>query len=310
MQGKVSYTTVGIFVIALAAALIFAIAWLSAVGHGKLYHTYLVYVHEDVTGLNVESPVRFNGVKVGYVDNITLDRQNSQLVKITLRIEPEVQITTGTYAILNVQGLTGVVYVNLKSDMQQAPLLVALKGQQYPVIPSKPSFLMQLSTALPALTEEIQQLSANVADVLDKKNRVSIQESLHNIAVVSKTLSDNSEKFTDTMESFRHTMENVSKASDSFPQTMDEINKTLHSVDQLSQKMGETSDTINGTMKNGQLILRNFSNQIMPNAQETLSNLAQASSSVRQLTEELQRDPSMLVRGKAPNSNLLGPGEK
>src|SRR3989338_738914 len=134
MQGKVNYTVVGVFVVVLTAVLLMTVIWLSTIGHGKLYRTYWVYVHEDVTGLNEESLVRFNGVKVGYVESITLDQQNSKLVKIVLRVEPDVVITTGTYAMLNVQGLTGVVYV------------------------------------------------------LNKNNRESIQESLKNIAVVSKAL--------------------------------------------------------------------------------------------------------------------------
>src|SRR3989338_237441 len=310
MQGKVNYTVVGVFVVVLTAVLLMTVIWLSTIGHGKLYRTYWVYVHEDVTGLNEESLVRFNGVKVGYVESITLDQQNSKLVKIVLRVEPDVVITTGTYAMLNVQGLTGVVYVNLKADTEKAPPLVATAGQPYPIIPSKPSFLMQLSTALPEVTADIQKLSASVADVLNKNNRESIQESLQNIAVVSKALSDNSEEFTDTIHSLRHTLENISKASDQFPDTIGQMNKTLQSVDQLSLQMNQMSQNISNTMQSGRAVLNNFSNQVMPNAEQALSSLSQVSLSVQHLTNELQRAPSMLVRGRAHDSNTLGPGEK
>src|SRR5256885_1498761 len=99
MESKVNYIVVGLFVIILSFFLISGIVWLSSEGHGKKYRTYLVLVREDVTGLNVESPVRFNGVKVGYVNQIELDHHNPKLVRLILRIENSVKITTSTYAI-------------------------------------------------------------------------------------------------------------------------------------------------------------------------------------------------------------------
>ena len=163
MESKVNYTVVGIFVVVLSVCLIAGIMWLTTFGQAKLYRTYWVYVQEDVTGLSTESPVRFNGVKVGYVESIHLDSHNSKLVTLVLRIQPDVNITTSTYAILNAQGITGVVNVNLKAGTEKAPPLLPAKGDPYPVIPSRPSFLMQLSTVLPEVTKDIQKLSANVA---------------------------------------------------------------------------------------------------------------------------------------------------
>ncbi len=176
MEGRVNYTTVGIFVVVLTAFLFAFIIWLSVVGHGKSYRTYLVYVHEDVTGLSAESPVRFNGVKVGYVDALRLDDSNPKLVKLILRIEPDVRITTSTYAMLHAQGVTGVVYVNLKADPENPTPLAAAPGQPYPIIPTRPSLLMQLSTVLPEITKDIQNLSASIGQVLEKENKQSIKE--------------------------------------------------------------------------------------------------------------------------------------
>lgn len=301
MEGKINYTTVGIFVIVLVSFLFTAIIWLTTEGHGKSYRTYLVYVHEDVTGLNVESPVRFNGVKVGFVDQIRLDRRNPKLVKLALRIEKNVTVTTSTYAILNAQGITGVVYVNLKAETELAPPLVALPGHRYPVIPSRPSLLMQLSAVLPEVTKDIRGLSASIAQVLDKENRTSIKDSLKNIQIVTKALADNSADFTASMQSLRNTLFHVSQTSDQLPETIARLNKTL-------LRASKTAKTIDDTMQTGRTLIHNFSDQVMPSAQQALSNLSAATISVNQLTNELQRDPSMLVRGRAPQP--LGPGEK
>lgn len=308
MEGRVNYTTVGIFVVVLSTFLFSFIIWMSVIGHGKSYRTYLVYTREDVTGLSVESPVRFNGVKVGYVDDMRLDEKNPKLVKLVLRIEPDARITTSTFAMLHAQGVTGVVYVNLKTDSEDQTPLLAAAGQPYPVIPSHPSLLMQLSTVLPEITKDIQNLSASVGQVLDQENRQSIKDSLKNIATVTKTLADNSHDFTETLHSLDNTLANVSEASNHFPSAVKQLNKTLSSVDQLSVSMNQTAKTIENTMQNGQNVIHSFSNQVMPNAEQALSNLSAATLSVQQLTHQLQRDPSMLVRGRQPAAP--GPGEK
>lgn len=308
MEGRVNYTTVGIFVVVLSAFLFSFIIWMSVIGHGKSYRTYLVYVHEDVTGLSVESPVRFNGVKVGYVEAMRLDDKNPKVVKLVLRIEPDVQITTSTFSMLHAQGVTGVVYVNLKADSEDPTPLVAAAGQRYPIIPSRPSLLMQLSTVLPEITKDIQNLSASIGQVLDKENKQSIKDSLKNIATVTKTLADNSHDFTETLHSLDNTLANVSEASNHFPNAIKQLNTTLSSVNQLSSSMNQTAKTIDNTMQSGQVVIRNFSNQVMPNAEQALSNLSAATISAQQLMNQLQRDPSMLVRGKQPAAP--GPGEK
>lgn len=307
MQGKVNYTAVGFFVVVLTAFLAITIFWLSTMSGNKHYSTYVVYVHENVTGLSVESPVRFNGVKVGYVQSINLDAKNPKLVKLKLGIAPDVRITTSTYAILNEQGITGVVYVNLKAETETAPLLTASAGQPYPIIPSKPSLLMQLSTVLPEVTKDIQNLSASIAELLDKENQESITSSLKNISLVTKVMADNSSDFTETMKSLDNTLANMSEASNHLPATMKQLHKTLSSIHTLASQMTKTTQTVDQTMQNGQAAIHNFSNQVIPSAQQALSHLSQATISMNQLTDELQRNPSMLVRGKAPEP--LGPGE-
>lgn len=237
MQSKVNYTAVGIFVVTLSIFLVIGIFWLTGITNQKGYHMYHVYMHEDVGGLTIESPVRFSGVKVGFVKSIKLDENNSRLVRIKLAIEPKIKITTSTYATLNMQGITGVEYVNLKAETENAPLLTAAPGQKIPVIAYRPSFLMQLSTVLPEVATEIKSLSSSVSKLLDDENRQSLKNTLKNLSTGTKT----------------------------------------------------------------------FSYQLIPNADQAILNFSIATQNINRLTEELEENPSILVRGKRPVAK--GPGE-
>ncbi len=300
MDSKVNYTAVGIFVIVLTAIFIIMLFWLGSFNDSKKYETYVVQVQEDVTGLSTDNPVRFNGVKVGFVKAIRLDPANSRAVELVLRIEDRVRITTSTYAVLNAQGITGVIYVNLKSQADNAPLLKTLPGERYPIIPSRPSLLMQLSEVLPEMTKDIRRLSASVAQVFDEKNRESLSESLANIAEFTKTLSSNSDNLSASLDSLRASLANIAKASKSMPDVMNQLSQTLTSAT-------KTSSEISTTMQTGNTVIRNFSSQVLPNAEQALSGLNSATNNMNRLMNELQRDPSMLVRGREPAPP--GPGE-
>jgi len=158
VDNKVNYTVVGIFVVILGLFFVLASFWLSTIKHDKVYHDYLIYVHDDVTGLSVHSPVRYNGVKVGFVDIIELDPKNPQLVRLLVQIEAGTPVTKSTVATLMPLGITGLIYVGLKAETELSPILVAKAGEKLPIIPSKPSLLMQLGEVLPEVTKNIKSI--------------------------------------------------------------------------------------------------------------------------------------------------------
>ena len=162
MSSKVNYTLVGLFVVIFAAIAVLLFFWLHYKGGRTVYNTYLMYVHDDVTGLSVQSPVRYTGVPVGYVNSVTLDSHNPQLVRILLKIKNGSPILTSTVATLSIQGITGAAYVALEATTDDAPLLKAKPGQAYPVIRSQPSLLNTITNALPEVADNLQTLSSRI----------------------------------------------------------------------------------------------------------------------------------------------------
>src|SRR3990167_1696336 len=105
MEGKINYTAVGVFVIGLMVAGMIIFFWLELRKHDQTYDTYVVYLHEDVSGLSVDSAVRYNGVPVGFVKSIGLVPSNSQLVKVVVSIESDTPINVSTVGTLMSQGI-------------------------------------------------------------------------------------------------------------------------------------------------------------------------------------------------------------
>ena len=83
-----SYALVGGFVLLLGAALIAGALWLASGGaFQKKYDLYLAVEEESVAGLNLNAPVKFNGVDVGKVREIHIDPANPERVILLFAIE-------------------------------------------------------------------------------------------------------------------------------------------------------------------------------------------------------------------------------
>jgi phospholipid/cholesterol/gamma-HCH transport system substrate-binding protein len=245
METNVNYTIVGIFVITLVAAIIMGIIWLSAGFSFQIYKTYKIYMTESVSGLNVDSPVEYNGVNVGNVKSMQISQRNPRLVVLLIDVKRDTPITVTTKATLNVRGLTGISYLGLKDSGTNMTPLVAERGQEYPVIKTAPSLFLRLDTALTKLTESLQQMSVSIRNVLDDQNLREIKLTIQNLQRITNNLANNSQHISTILE-------NTAKASLQFKpilnnfqmQTMPAANQTISNLDATINNLSQISTEI------------------------------------------------------------------
>lgn len=272
METNVNYTIVGAFVITLLTATILAIIWLSSGFHFERYATYALYMQESVSGLNIDSPVEYNGVNVGTVKSLELDEKNPHLVEVLLNIKTTTPITVGTVATLATRGITGIAFIALKDKSTDRHKLVALKGQHYPVIQTAPSIFTRLDTALSKLSKNIETVTLSIQQLLNKENQESIQASLSNLEKITDNLVKNGKKF-DLL------LDNANKASAQFTPLM----------------------------RRSENAIRSLEIQTLPAAYRLLSNLDEVTRTLNSVAMEIKQNPSILIRGAAPLPP--GPGE-
>ncbi len=301
MDTKVNYTIIGLFVLTLTAAIIIAGFWIARQGQHKTYVTYQVDMGQSVSGLTEKSPVKFNGVTVGTVEEMTLDKDNPQIVHIILDIEKGTPITESTTATLEMQGVTGISYVALKALTPNAPPLKAKPGQKYPVIGWTPSVFEQLDAGLRDVANSFRSVSDNMNKLMSPQNQQSIQESLGNIAKFTDVLVANSNQV-------QHLLQNSAAASDKLPATMQQLQTTLHAVNMAAQKLTEASNQASLTLRQSHAALQGINQQAIPNAMEIMTRLNYILNNLEQISNQMKTNPSILVRGA--QSKPLGPGEK
>lgn len=233
METNVNYTLVGAFVLALTAAIVLGIIWLSSGLSLQRFNTYLVYMQESVSGLGSDSIVEYNGVVVGKIKNIELNRKNPQLVEVLLDIKSSTPITRGTVAMLSTRGITGLAFIALKDKSTDLRPLVAEPGQKYPVIKTVPSIFLRLDAALTQFTNNFHQISDSIQSLLDKENLRSIKDSLQNIKKASAQIGPFFETSKVTMNMLQ-------------TQTLPAATRALESIENAAHEMSAVSAQVKG----------------------------------------------------------------
>lgn len=293
MESKVNFTIVGLFTLTLVAALIAILLWLGTGGrYYKLYDTYYAYMNESVSGLNLNAPVKFRGVDVGNVRDITLDPANSERVRLLLKIERGTPVKEDSVAVLRTQGLTGIAYVELSGGSLQSPLLKAKPDEKYPVIHTGPSLMARMDTALTSLLANVSRVSDNVNAVLDEDNRRAFKHSLAQIDAVTRVLAARSDSIEAGVNNAAKTLEHSARASADLGRLIERAGRSAEAVERLANETSRTASAMPGALQGIQLLV---------------DDLRELSASLRRVSDQLERNPNALLFGKPQPEP--GPGE-
>ena len=209
METRANYLMVGSFVILFSLGLIIFVIWLSKFQQEQGVVRYDIFFQGSVTGLADGSPVRYNGVKVGEVVYIGLDRDNPSRVRALIEVEDITPVRVDTQASLALAGLTGGRYILLSGGTLGSARLEKQEGQKRAIIPSKPSPIEALMESAPEVLTSANLLLAQANQLLGDDNRGKVTAILDKFDKLASSLSERRERVGDIIENTALTMENL-----------------------------------------------------------------------------------------------------
>ncbi len=303
-----NYALVGAFVLALGAALIAGALWLAAGGASKQsYELYLALVDESVAGLNLNAPVKYNGVDVGKVKGIELDQDKPERVRLTFAIERGTPIKQDTLAVLKTQGLTGIAYVELSGGTRESLPLRATTQEPYPVIRTKPSLSSRLENVLSTVLAKIDSTSSNIDAMLSDENRKAFSSALADIATVSRTLAARKDTLDAGIVNAARSFDNGARITAQLGPLIERVGRSADAVEKMGNEAAQASASAGKTVDSVGAEVQRLSADTLPQLQRLLAELSLLSGSLRRLTEQTERNPSSLLFGRSPVPP--GPGE-
>lgn len=337
METRANHLLIGIFMLALVGAALVFILWLARYAGDREFAFYDIYFTDSVAGLGVGGDVRFNGIKVGEVAEIDIDRENPDRVRVSVRINQETPIRVDSVASLQLQGITGLSFVQISGGTRNAALVRYERGEPPPQIQSRPSEITQLLERAPELLLKGTNLLERATELVGPENQRLVTQILTDVASLTgqlaalgpevqrivKNADQTSADFAAAAASVRATTQRVDQVAAEAERTLASARDTIGGVDTLvrtevTEAVRQAKATIaefkttakgfsNAATTLEALIVENrgpideFMNDGLAQVTRFLSDARQLMASLNRLAGRLDEDPSRLLFGdKAP----------
>ncbi|WP_210395252.1 intermembrane transport protein PqiB [Motiliproteus sediminis] len=256
-----------------------------------LKYFYKLNFNGSVRGLNVGSPVEFRGIPVGEVVSIRFAESEGERIDIQVVVAFEPQRLHGD-SLMNYQDfsdrlqrlverglkaqlkagnlLTGALFVDLVFEPEDPGLVVVQQGD-YPLLPTAEAPLDQVSRQFTQLLSKLNQIPL-------EQIGSDLGSSLSSLRVLLQELEQ--QEFAGELSAV---VTNLNRSSGQLDVTLEQAERTFA---QLQQTLGNLDETVARDAP------------IIYDVQQMIREVTQASRSIRQLTDQLNRRPNALIFGK------------
>ncbi|MDX2088395.1 MAG: MlaD family protein [Kofleriaceae bacterium] len=281
-----THLKLGIFALAVIAGLIAMTLVLGARHLRQKTIEYVTYFNESVQGLDRGAAVKYRGVSVGSVKSIGV-AEDGQHVVVTLALDEKsaellrsASDTASLRTQLSTQGITGVRLVDISivdPATHPPPELSFEPGPNY--IPSRESLMRGLESGaediqrrLPELADQFEAVMTKIERSLDQIDQEGI------IPKVGQAIADAQQ----TVRSLRDFTREIQRAK--LPKKTSEVLAKLDTALDKARRMFE----IGG----------NATSSSSSELRATLRDVSDAARAIRELANEIERAPDMLVKGR------------
>ena len=299
MDRDANYVAVGAFVLLIIAMAVSFVFWYTDQQDKRIYLRYEIYFPGTVSGLTPGSPVRYLGVDVGKVARILIDPQQRNRVLVIADIEATAPIDARTRASLSLQGITGLLFVDLKQDRTVTVPGVLADGLRYPVIRSAPSDFDVLLSNLPALSAHLVELADRFNQAFSDDNVRSFKAILDNARLASERLPVVARETQDLLVEVRHATEEARGAAAGLRAMVEhsapDLESSLSNIRRLSDNLARSSDRLEHFVAENEPGVSRFTHQSLPEFEQLLRESRQAARDFRDLSRSLKQNPSQLI---------------
>ncbi|MBN1356260.1 MCE family protein [bacterium] len=260
----------------------------------------IAVVFDTVSGLETKSIVRYAGVEVGSVDSIELVDGKA---RVTLRLEPGVQVKRDASIEVGSMGLMGEKYVLIKGGSPEAPWV-----EEGAVIMGRSAISMdELVASLGAIGDDFKAISASLREAIgadDGRNRVA--DIMVNIDRLTASLADltqaNDRKLTQVITNFQFITDDLRQI---IHDNRNDLSGTVTNLHTVAEALARTMPSISGDL---QLIMNDLRQIIQANesaVSRTMQNIADASGELDQTLVTLRNVTEKIDRGEGSIGKLI-----
>lgn len=325
MSIRANPTAIGAFLIGALVIVVAGTAVLASATWFQSRTTFVSFFSESINGLEVGAPVKFQGVPVGTVLDLSIQinrRDRTFQVPVAFEIDlsnletlrgsfvnladPQVlaeQIKDGLRVQLQMESIvTGQLYLELSYDTAAAPPVLEPHVTKYPELPTTPSLMAALGTGAGSVVADVIKVLFQVNELLAEIDMKEI-----NSAVVATAQSV--QRLVDAPE--------IRAALNQVPEVTAQVTRTMAAVERLAitgdsavgpmsvqveratAEMALALQALRRTLQETEGLL-SMDSGIGFEIQASLASLKEAADALQLLATSLEQSPDILLRGKKP----------
>lgn len=304
MERDANYAAVGAFVVLVAALAVAFVLWYSDARDRREYQSYEIYFGGSVSGLNQGSPVRYLGVDVGRVRRLSLDRDNPGQVQVLVDVDTTAPVSGATRASLRLQGVTGLLYVDLRQEPGVDANAALAPGEAFPVIESAASDFDALLASLPELVGRITALTDRVSLLFSERNVAAVAETVENMRLATRELPGTAQQAARLVAELQTTAREISALAESYRAVADdmrpEVRRTLARFADVAETLAGTAGRLDRFVNDSQGNIDRFTQQGLFEVEQLLREGRTAAREFRELSRSLRENPSQILYEPPP----------
>jgi paraquat-inducible protein B len=256
---------------------------------------WLLYFDSDVRGLKSGAPVELNGIQIGSVLDVNLEFDVEKIsFSVPVLIETEGErikatgkmpegaeeqkvmdylVAKGLRAQLKTGSLiTGKLLVALDLHPEAPPAKINWEGR-YPVLPTVPTAMEEITTSLTQLLKKLEKLPIEQIGN-DLRDTISGAKRLTNSPDLQKSIT-------------------------ALNATLNQAQKFVAALNRsIAPELKSAVSNLNAALIQAQKLAKSLNSNVAPQADRTLKELQSAARSIKVWAEYLERHPEALIRGK------------
>ncbi|MBP6776408.1 MAG: MCE family protein [Piscinibacter sp.] len=299
MDKDAHYVTVGAFVLLVLVMAASFVTWYTGTRDRREQQRYEIYFRGSVSGLSEGGVVSYLGVSVGRVQRISIDERDPGRVQVIADIYADTPIAKTTVARLTLQGLTGLLFIDLKPADPQRRLQPPVAGIRHPVIPSEQSEFDVLVSSLPDLVARATEVLNRLNTVLSDDNVQSVAQTLGNLERASRDLPPLTGDARELVAQLGKAAVDVKAAAadvrDFTGATTPELKAAAARLRELSDNLARASARLDAFVTRNDENLSRLTGEGLLEIEQLLRESRDAAREFRGLARSLREDPSQII---------------
>src|SRR5690606_5895331 len=299
MEREANYVAVGVFIVLVTALAVAFVVWYTDANDGREYEYYEIYFKGSVSGLNRGGPVRYLGVDVGRVRRLSIDPNDASRVAVVVEIDERAPISSATRASLGLQGVTGLLYINLREAPGEDPSRALPQGQRYPVIESVASEFDLSVSSLPELMSRANTLLDRIGRVLSDQNLTALTQTIGSLRDASSTLPQTAASVAQLVAQLNTTVAEIQGAAHSMrgitEDARPEVRRALARLSEAADSLAQAAARADEFTLRSETQLGRFTQQGLFELERLVRETRSAAREFRDLSRSLKENPSQIL---------------